>query len=57
MGVIQVPQERSALFPAVQPKLSLRMRQSKSLDPDSSQVVWIQESVLAVEDVAASSPV
>lgn len=57
MGVIQVPQERLALFPAVQPKLSLRMRQSKSLDPESSQVVWIQESVLAVEDVAASSPV
>lgn len=57
MGVIQVPQERAALFPAVQPKLSLRMGQSKRLDPKSSQVVWIQESVLAVEDVAASSPV
>lgn len=57
MGMIQVQRERSDLFPAVQPKLILRMGQSKSPDPKSSPVRWTQEPALGVEDVAASSPV
>lgn len=56
-GMIQVPHERSDLFPAVQPKLILRMGLSKSLDPKSSQVVRIRESALVVEAAAPSSPV
>lgn len=56
MRMIQAPQERSDPFPAIQPKLTLRMGQSKSLDSKNSQVVWIQESTLVVEDVVPSSP-